>query len=581
MKKIFILTSIGILLSLNNAMAVESLGGYAPGAFGKTERDQLRDLQIEQKLIEPVRKEESQKIEADVQKDVNIEGTIYNPQFKLEKINFEGNTKIKTKKLEKMAKKLEGKEIYLEDLLNFVLDVSHYYKKKGYVTSYAKIPPQEIKDGIVKVEIVESKVASVSIDGEKWTREWYLKNVILGASGLKEGDVFNAKRLQGGLKELNRQDYVQGVSTVSRVNDLTEIKLDVQDRFPVSFDVNWDNYGRDFTGTQRATMMLGMDNLTGFGDKIYGGTILSSGSTGIMAGYQLPVNAYGTKLSFDFSNSNVGLGGPYRDMKVKGQSQSFLIRLTHPFIRTAKSDLIGHVGFDWLHATTKMENPQAVISDYNLRVLRTGLYGMTDDKYGRWIGSVGFDAGFDGMGSTPMITGMPDSQFIKVTAGITRVQRLFEKSMGIIRVNGQYSPNKLYAAEQMQIGGPYTLRGYQPAELIGDYGIAGTVEYRFPIPFFGKILPEKAKFLDDKVKLAVFYDFGYVKENFNIYNYPQNFLHSVGVGTYINLTKWLSLQMGIGMPLGRKYYDENSVRFYFGLNSEVDKLIPNKPKERL
>ena len=72
--------------------------------------------------------------------------------------------------------------------------------------------------------------------------------------------------------------------------------------------------------------------------------------------------------------------------------------------------------------------------------------------------------------------------FFKVTAGATRVQRLFGRSMGIVRVNGQYSPNKLFAAEQMQMAGPYTLRGYQPAELIGDYGVTGTVEYRFPVP---------------------------------------------------------------------------------------------------
>ena len=131
------------------------------------------------------------------------------------------------------------------------------------------------------------------------------------------------------------------------------------------------------------------------------------------------------------------------------------------------------------------------------------------------------------------------------------------------------------------MGGPYTLRGYQPAELIGDYGVTGTVEIRTPIPGFKKILPNKVKFIDDRVRLAAFYDFGWVKENGHIYNYPQNFLHSVGFGSYINLTDWLSMQFGVGFPLGQKYYDESTARFYFGINTEMDHLIPYRKTEKL
>ena len=199
---------------------------------------------------------------------------------------------------------------------------------------------------------------------------------------------------------------------------------------------------------------------------------------------------------------------------------------------------------------------------------------MTDDKYGRWIGTLGADVGLPGASNEGH--GGPQGVFFKFIAGATRVQRLFGRTLGILRVNGQYSPNRLYTAEQMQIGGPYTLRGYQPAELIGDYGVTGTVEIRTPIPGLRHILPNKLKFIDDKVRLAAFYDFGWVKEHNHLYDYPQNFLHSVGFGSYISLTDWISLQFGVGIPIGKKHYGENSARFYFGLNSELDNLIPKK-----
>jgi hemolysin activation/secretion protein len=128
----------------------------------------------------------------------------------------------------------------------------------------------------------------------------------------------------------------------------------------------------------------------------------------------------------------------------------------------------------------------------------------------------------------------------------------------------------------MQLGGPYTLRGYQPAELIGDYGVSGTVEYRTPFPLMNKISP----WLDDRFRIAVFYDWGYIGENGNVYNYPQRFLHSVGVGGYLNLTEWLTAQVGVGFPFGDDY-KENTARFYFCVNSDLDRLIPLRNSDKL
>jgi hemolysin activation/secretion protein len=295
-----------------------------------------------------------------------------------------------------------------------------------------------------------------------------------------------------------------------------------------------------------------------------------------MAGYSLPVSSYGTRLSFDFNDSHVRLGGPYKALNVKGNAQSYFFKLTQPLIQTAKSDLFFYTGYDLVRANTTANitgNPLR-LSNYTLNVWRSGFYGMTDDSYGRWIGNLGFDFG---MGGDDKMNSISDTTFFKLTGGVTRVQRLFARSLGIIRVNGQYSPNDLFAAEQMQLGGPYTLRGYQPAELIGDYGVTGTVEYRFPIPFLNRIAPK----LDERIKLAGFYDFGWIGENTKIYDYPQSFLHSVGFGTYITFADWLTAQIGVGFPLGKKHYGGGDARFYFSVNSDLDRLIPLRNPQKL
>ena len=592
MKKLSYLIAVCCFLSMAQAKAdvpfintadAAKLGGYNAGAYNTTDNLNANYQKIDKSYVQSlddVTKDE-QIYDATVEENYAREGSIYNPHFLLEKINFEGNTvkDIKEEDLQALAREVLGEDVYFDELLEVCSKVTNLYRSKGYLTSYATVPPQRIVDGVATIKIVESKVGEMNIEGEKWTREWYLKHIIMGKAGLREGDVFNAKNLQRAMKEINKEDYVQVQTEIERQKDgdeNTAITLNVRDRFPIDFNVTYDDYGRSYTGAQRVSFLLGMHNLTGLGDKIYGGTILSSGATGWMAGYSLPVSSYGTRLSFDFNDSHVRLGGPYKSANVKGNAQSYFFKLTQPLIQTAKSDLFFYTGYDYVNANTSaynnLPNPER-LSTYNLHVWRSGFYGMTDDSYGRWIGNLGIDFGMGGNGHGAI----QDTSFFKLTGGATRVQRLTARTAGIVRVNAMYSPNKLYAAEQFQLGGPYTLRGYQPAELIGDYGVSGTVEYRFPFPFLNHISQK----LDERVRLAIFYDFGWLGENGDVYNYPHEFLHSVGFGSYLTFTDWLTAQIGVGFPLGEKFYGESTARFYFSVNGDLDRLIPLRNPQKL
>ena len=580
MKKRFsYLFALCVLLSVGKAQAIPA--DTDAGMYNKMQLQQVNGYQLEKSYVQSLDHvtNDERIYDASVEEDVAREGVLYNPHFLLEKIKFEGNTKVPYEELEKLALEVLGEDIFFDELLEVASKVTNYYHEKGYLTSYATVPPQRIVDGVATIKIVESKVGELNIEGEKWTREWYLKHIIMGKAGLREGDVFNAKNLQRAMKEINREDYVQVQTDVERQVDgeqNTAITLNVRDRFPVNLGFMYDDYGRSYTGAQRVSFLVGMDNLTGLGDKIYGGTILSSGATGWMAGYSLPVSSYGTRFSFDFSDSHVRLGGPvYGGKGIKGNAQSYFFKLTHPLVQTAKSDLFLYSGYDFVNASTTMPfmGAKQYLSDYNLHVWRSGLYGMTDDNYGRWIGNLGIDFGMSG---TDKLNSGADTTFFKMTAGATRVQRLFARSLGVVRVGGQYSPNKLFVAEQMQLGGPYTLRGYQPAEVIGDYGLSGTLEYRTPVPGLEKVWP----WLDERMRLAFFYDWGWIGANGNTYDYPSRFLHSIGFGSYLNLTDWIVAQVGVGFPFGNDY-NENTARFYFSISSDLDRLIPLRNPEKI
>lgn len=578
MKRIFTL-AVFYFLICNSAFGIvdNALPGAAPGAINRQYVDNLKEMEQIQKVINEAEKspeeEQTDVTNAEEQnKDVVMEdGSVYNPKFYLSSVKIEGNNIFPPMVLEEMANKITGQEVYLEDVLDLVIDISRYFQNQGYLTCYAYLPPQEIENGNVTIQIQESPIDKVTISGNKWAKKSYLRN-LMGAQ-LKEGEVFNAKYIQSTLRELNREDYIQGTIAISKnaETDATELELKVKDRFPLSFDIGWDNFGRDYAGRHRTSFIMGMDNLTGYGDKLYGGTILSSRSTGALAGYSIPIGKYGTRLSYDFNYSKVNLGGQYRPLGIKGDATSHLFRVTHPLYRSATAEVIGHVGFDLPSSETNIEAFDETLSKYRLRVIRMGVNSLRDDKYGRWLAGVGADIGLGGLGATKGLSHDSDKEFYKFTASVTRVHRLPLRSLGILRVAGQYTPNALFPYEQMQVGGPYSIRGYQPGQLLGDYGVAGTAEIRTPIPGLS-LLPDKLKVLDERLKLAFFYDFGYVKEHKNLYDFPTNFLNSVGFGLHANVTQFLSAQIGVGFPLQRKF-DENASRLYFSINSEIDKIF--------
>lgn len=591
MKKVSLIV-VCLLLSNISAYAIDNgtAGGFNPGVMNKQNIQQLEDQQIEKKLIEtvPQKADKDKTIEDETEKKDFIKGNLtYNPQFKLNKIVFQGNTVYSDKKLLKLADGLIGQDVHLDDVMDLTIKLSRYYQSHGYLTSYAYLAPQEITDGVVVINIKESKIAQKEIAGNRWEKEYYLRNIALGGKGLGDEKVFNSKALQGAMKNINRESYLKGSAEITKnKDDDTVLKLNVADRFPLKLSFAWDDFGRDYTGRQRVTGIAGLDNVTGYGDKIYVGTILSQDSTGALAGYQIPVGPYGTRLAFDYSYSAVNIGGPIRQdgLNVSGHATDYAVRLIQPIINTATKELSASVSVDALNSNTTVNGMpiNATSGSYNLRVLRTALYGMFDDKHGRTITSAGVDIGGNLLGASEGIESGPQSVFYKVVASLARIQRLPKNCLGIFRINGQYTPQNLYAAEQMYLGGVYSVRGYQPSELLGDYGVSGTFEIRTPVPGLQKILPKKIKSWSDKVKLAAFYDWGYVNQNDTAYSYgyDTHFLSSVGVGTYINLTDAIYVQMGIGLPVGTKPSDSHSGRLYFSVNTDIDRIFL-KPRERL
>ena len=551
-------------------------GNVDPGAIDKAN---LNKFNFQEKRSLP---EDNTRIEDLNKNNSRTPAVMRTSKFLVKKITFSGNKICKTEELEKISSIIVGKESTIDEVIEITNKITEMYKKRGYLTSLAYILPQKIENGNLEIAILEGKVGNIKIQGNRWVKTTYIKNNILKNNDFDKQKIFNVNNLKQSLGEINKNEYLKGQVTLQKgvEPETTDIILQIKDRFPIGLSTSWDNGGRDLIGTQKAGITLTNYNLTGFGDTIYANTSLASGSLGLSTGYSLPVGDKGTELRLGYSLSKIHLGGSYKQYDIHGSSYNFSPTIFQPVYRGRSLNISSDLSFDMRQSKTTLKGYN--LNKYALRVLRVGLNADKDDAHGRWISRAEFSTGLPILGATnEKEDGANGSaKFFKINTNLTRVQALPFKTTGIFKASAQFTPDGLLSPEQMQIGGMYTVRGYDEGSLLGDYGYTASLELRTPISFLPNnlivpFMPAASKFkniaLRDRIQLAAFYDQGFVKtvHPLSAENSP-NFLQSVGVGLRCYLTKYVMANVDFGIPLGRdKSTNQNFMKVHFGLSSSL------------
>lgn len=504
-----------------------------------------------------------------------------NPKFQVKKVVFSGNTVLKDKSIEELTSKYEGKEITVEDLLNLCDQITAKYRDKGYITSQAILPQQKVKNESVTITVNEGRYGDVIVTGNKWARTSYLKRV-LKAYNVKPNSILNVYDLKNSIALLNKSTYMQGDMSIenSKEKNKNDVVLSVKDRYPLDFNIDWNNAGQELAGRDRGVFTIAQNNITGNGDALSLSAFASNGTIGSFENYSIPVGSKGTKLIFGHSFSNTNYGGMYKAYGLNGKAQDFTIGLSQQLYQGKKWTVDGGVTLDFGHIKQTM-NYVGTLNDVNMTVLRTGIYGKREDSSGLWLVSGVVNKGLPFMSYS---AGHDYSDFISTNIGINRLQMLPKRCYLLFNLNGQYSPSDLFSSEKLMLGG-YNIRGYEAATLLGDMGMYGTVELRIPVPFLKQVLKERCKEFEEQTKLGFFYDFGGTRDSTGYENYLTNksinFLQSVGVGIHFPVGKIFTANLDFGIPIGDKALIGQSTRITFSITSNIHNLWCQKYNKSL
>ena len=196
-----------------------------------------------------------------------------------------------------MTAPFKNRTLVTEDLERLRLALTLLYINKGYLTSGAIIPDQDVASEVITVQIIEGKLTRIDVEGNRWFRSSYLRDRL--SLGIRTPVTLDP--LQEQLQLLQQDRRIERVNAELRPGDqrgdsLLNVRVADRNPFHASMEVN--NYLTPLVGEIRGVGTLVDDNLTGHGDPLRLSYGQSSGAFPIVdASYALPFNRYGTTFS--------------------------------------------------------------------------------------------------------------------------------------------------------------------------------------------------------------------------------------------------------------------------------------------
>jgi len=86
----------------------------------------------------------------------------------VKKITVSAATLVPEKEIAAITSQYENKEATLKDMQKIADLITDLYRKKGYVTSRAYLPPQKVTDGKLEIRVVEGVTGDIEVKGNKF-----------------------------------------------------------------------------------------------------------------------------------------------------------------------------------------------------------------------------------------------------------------------------------------------------------------------------------------------------------------------------------------------------------------------------
>lgn len=453
---------------------------------------------------------------------------------------FDGNTIISDAELDRLAAPYRGRTLNTRELIAVRDLVTTAYITRGYISSGAVIPDQQVTDGVITIKVEEGLLGDVEIEDSGRLRDDFLVQRLEPAAP----EALNINALQERLQLLQRKPQIDRINAAlfpGKRRGESLLKLRVTEARPYYLSVKGNNYNAPSIGSEGVELDAGHYNLTGRGDVLGMEYTHTEGMDDFYAFYSLPLNARDTSLQllYEKTDSEV-VEEPFDILDIENDYEDIGLGISHPLFQQLNEHLILGMMLEYRTSETSLLgedfsfSPGAEDGTSKVTVLRFSQEWLrrTPDRVFA-VRSV-FNQGLDLFDATTH-SNAPDSRFFYWLGQFQWVQRLQGPVSQVqFRLDAQLSDDKLLPMEKFVVGGVETVRGYRENQLVRDNGVVASVEFRIPLLHGPDSNPT--------LQLAPFLDYGNAWEKGGSTPSPRS-ISAAGIGLLWNPHKQLYCEL--------------------------------------
>ena len=423
-------------------------------------------------------------------------GTEQDPAFFVKEIQLTGATVEDPEGiLKELLQRYTWRSVKVSEFSTLTDEIAEACRRIGYTIPLAVIPPQEVKNGVLEVQIYLAAYDHLTItENTSRVRDSWLAGYV---DSVKKGEVIRDAELESIINNINDLPGVRARALLSpgTMPGTTGVDVEVQDREIWNSYVYADNGGGYYSGRYRLGVNAELNNPLKIGDKIIiSGMVTDEETTNYSVRYEFPVGHGGTRWGVAYSQTNYEFT-PNDLYDTLGESEGFSFYGLTPLLRSRAARLTLIYGYD----------DRAITDEYNFRADYLSIFDYDVDKDADvfhvgvsgsyyapnhffqynviyWNGDIKTDGG-----------AYYDGTYQKITGEALKI--FYDGDMNYrFHVRAQHANRALDGSEQFFLGGINGVRAYANGDGYGDSGYIATAEVRHALNFLSGL--EAAVFVD-------------------------------------------------------------------------------------
>ena len=477
------------------------------------------------------------------------------PSFAIRGYQIEGNSLLPQDKVSLTVMPFTGDKSSFETIQLALEALEKAYLQAGYGSVKIEVPEQDLKDGVVRLLVVEARLDRIVIEGAKHYDE---DNIRRALPALRIGEVVNINELQRNLNLAN-ESYARNTAVTFRQSEATartDAVVRVADDQPLRFVSSLDNTGNVATGRYRVGLSLLHANLFNR-DHMLSAQLLTSpthlSKVAILGlGYRIPFYGLGDSADFTVGYSNVD-SGRIALFSVSGSGLILGARYNHNLANAGEwehklsySIDRRNYGNNVVLATggpNQVPNlsvtPLGLTYSGNQRSAQRDLAASVTLTRNLPGGSRGDTAAFNQTGARPGSSAAFTT--LKGSANIT--ERLSPDLSLRGALSAQWTSDLLISAEQFGVGGADSVRGFAEREVAADRGVRAGFEV------WGPDLGGRTGVTGLRVQPITFLDAAWVRFNVAPGTIKSQSIASIGLGLRGSWERSASFRVDYGYVL--------------------------------